>query len=213
MVPCIFCPWGCSESIFHLGFVSIDIIYQQYLSKVNIDLIKNIQSMKYVRYVQDDYLRFLGEYGKWLLNPLWSVTQSMRYVIGKGMELISCKDHDKGSTTICINPPWQPGHILPCKYSDQICHAVIKPRTISQSKAQKYSNTFQMHEQRGNFNGIDTCSVTQFRNFKLISYLLQENESQSLIGRPGINALLDKFVKEKIMSHQFANNYRDTAKL
>ena len=70
-----------------------------------------------------------------------------------------------------------------------------------------------MHEQRGNFNGIDTCSVTQFRNFKLISYLLQENESRSLIGRPDINALLDKFVKEKIMSHQFANNYRDTAKL
>ena len=70
-----------------------------------------------------------------------------------------------------------------------------------------------MHEQRGNFNGIDTCSVIQFRNFKLISYLLQENESRSLIGYSDINAFLDKFVKAKIISHQFANNYQDTAKL
>ena len=34
MVPYASCPWGCSEFILHLGFVSIDIIYQQYLSKV-----------------------------------------------------------------------------------------------------------------------------------------------------------------------------------
>ena len=58
------------------------------------------------------------------------------------MQFMTCKDHDKGSTTIYIHPPRQPGHILPCKYSDQICHAVIKPRTISQSKAQKYLNIF-----------------------------------------------------------------------
>ena len=116
------------------------------------------------------------------------------------MHFMSSKDHDKGSTTKCMHPPQQPGHILPCKYSDQICHAIIKPRTITQSKAQKYSNTFQIHEQRGNFNGIGIYSVTQFRNFKLISYLLQENESKSLIGWSDINTLLEKFVKKNVTS-------------
>ena len=92
-----------------------------------------------------------------------------------------------------------------------MCHAVIKPRTISSSKAQKYTNTYQMQEQRGNFNGIDTCSVTQYRNFKLLSYLLQENELRSLKGRADINALLTQFVIEKELTPEIAANYRDLA--
>ena len=116
--------------------------------------------MKYVRYTRDDYLRFSGKYEQWLFNPLWKITPSISFVEGKGMQFMTCKDHNNGSISLFIHPPRQPNHILPCKYSDQICHAVIKPRTISQMKAQKYSNTFQMHKQRGNFNGIDTCSIT-----------------------------------------------------
>ena len=63
-------------------------------------------------------------------------------------------------------------------------------------KAQEYSNTFQMQEQRGNFNRIDTCSVTQDINFKLIYVLLEDYESRSIRGRPDINALLNQFLKE-----------------
>ena len=55
---------------------------------------------------------------------------------------MTCKDHNSGSTTLFIHKPRQPDHIFPCKYSDQICHAVIEPRTICQFKAQKFSNTF-----------------------------------------------------------------------
>ena len=104
-----------------------------------------------------------------------------------------------------VHPLRQPKHILPCKYSDQICHAVIKPRTVTQKKAQIYSNAFQMQEQRGNFNGIDTCSVTQNRNFNLLSYLLEEYESRSIRCRPDINALLDQFVREMRLLNQIAN--------
>ena len=68
-----------------------------------------------------------------------------------------------------------------------------------------------MHEQRGNFNGIDTCSLTQYRNFKLLSFLLQENELRSLKGRADINALLTQLVKEKVLSPEIAANYRKMA--
>lgn len=80
-------------------------------------------------------------------------------------------------------------------------------------KAQKYSNCFQMMEQRGNFNGIDTCNVTQYRNFKLLSVLLEENECRSISGRPDINALLDQFIHEKHISPELAKNYRELARM
>ena len=79
-------------------------------------------------------------------------------------------------------------------------------------KAHQYSNIFQMQEQRGNFNGIDTCIVTQYRNFKLISALLEEYESRSICGRPDINTLLNPFVKDELVPPQSAEVYRDTAK-
>ena len=137
---------------------------------------------------------------------------SVCFLEGKGMKFMVCKDHNKGSTSAYIHPLRQPNHILPCKYSDQICHAIIKLRTITQMKAQNYSNIFQMQEQQGNFNGINTCSVTQYRNFKLISVLLEEYESRSIRGCPNINALLNQFVKEELISPQFSEVYRGTAK-
>ena len=92
----------------------------------------------------------------------------------------------------------------PCKYSDQIFHAEIKPRTILQMKTQKYSNTVRMNEQRGNFDGINTCSIIQFRNFQITSFLLQENVSRRICNHPDINALLDQFVKEKLIPFECA---------
>ena len=56
MVPCVSCPWGCSEPIFHSGCVSLDLIYQRFLLKVNLDVIKDISVMKYVTYIGDDYI-------------------------------------------------------------------------------------------------------------------------------------------------------------
>ena len=110
-----------------------------------------------------------------------------------------------------IHPPQQPQNILSSKYPDQIFHEGIKPRTVSTSKSNKYSNTYKMHEQRGKFNGIDTCSITQYRKFKLLSYLLHENELRSLKRRAYINALLTQLVQEKEFAPDIVKNYRKLA--
>ena len=47
-----------------------------------------------------------------------------------------------------------------------------------------------MHEQRGLFQGIDTCSITQFGYFSFTSVILDESEGISIEMRPGINYLL-----------------------
>ena len=88
-----------------------------------------------------------------------------------------------------LHPPRQPFHILPSKQPDQLCHAVIKPRTIKPMKACKYSNSFQMHEQRGTFNGIDTCNVTSYGRFDFCSKILNKSEGRSIDNRPDKNPL------------------------
>ena len=211
MMPTILCPWGCNEFIFRTGFMSIDIVFQRFLRKVVLKLIHDIDKMKFITYCRDDYIRGNNDYDCLLLNKEWTVKPSFCLRRNFGVQVMTCQDHDKGCPRCMIHPPRQPNHILSSKYSDQLCHAVIKPRTISMSKAQKYSNTYQMHEQRGNFNGIDTCSLTQYRNFKLLSFLLQENELRSLKGRADINALLTQLVKEKVLSPEIVANYRNMA--
>jgi hypothetical protein len=213
MIPCVLCPWVCSEFIFSCGYISFDLIYQRYLKKVNIDLIQKINVMKYVQFCRDDFIRFDNDYECWLLNKKWTITPSVCIVRDEGMKFMVCKEHNGGSAKAYVHLLRQPNHILPCKYSDQICPAVIKLRTITQVKSNYNSNTYQMKEQRGNFNGIDTCNITQYRNFKFLSYLLEENESRSLLGRPDINALLDQFVKEKAIPPEFAENIRAIARV
>ena len=211
MVPIVLCPWGCNEFIFRSGFISIDICFQRFLIKVPLILIHDVDTMKYISNCREDFIRFNNDYDCLLLNEKWKTMPSFCIRNGFGAQVMTCKDHNDGSTSCMIHPPRQPLHILPSKFSDQLCHAVIKPRTVSTSKAQKYSNTYQMHEQRGNFNGIDTCSLTQYRNFKLLSYLLQENESRSIIGRADINALLTQCVNEGDLTVEIASNYRNLA--
>ena len=104
------------------------------------------------------------------------------------------QNHHLGSTKLYVHTIGQPNHILSSKYSDQICHAVIKSHTIKPMKAQKYSNTFQIQEQRGTFNCIDTFNVTRYCNFKLSSTVLEECKSRSLSTRLDMNALLTQFV-------------------
>ena len=65
-----------------------------------------------------------------------------------------------------------------------------------------------MHEQRGTFNGIDTCKITSHRNFNFRSVLLRNAEIRSIINRPDINALLSHIVEEGTMSKFVAEGKR-----
>ena len=66
-------------------------------------------------------------------------------------------------------------------------------------KAKQYSSSFQMHEQRGTFNGIDTCSITSYHNFAINSILLRECMLRSIENRADINGLLNTLVKDGVI--------------
>ena len=115
----------------------------------------------------EDYIRFNDSYDIWLLNPNWLVKPSI--VFEKGIPLImTCKDHNGGNSKLMVHPCRQLYHILSSERADQLCHAVIKGRTIKPMKASSYSNAFQMHEQRGTFTGIDTSSITNFEKYRFL---------------------------------------------
>ena len=56
---------------------------------------------------------------------------------------LSSKKHDCGYKHNYIHPTRVPNHILPSRSGDQLCHAVLKPRTVKPTKAGNYSNTYQ----------------------------------------------------------------------
>ena len=65
-----------------------------------------------------------------------------------------------------------------------------------------------MHEQRGSFNGIDTCNINSYRKFNFNSKLLSEFESTSIINRPDVNSLLNQLVEEHRLTKYIVDGKR-----
>ena len=78
-------------------------------------------------------------------------------------------------------------------------------------KASKYCVTFQMSEQTGSFQGIDTCDIRSFGDFSYCSILLDESESRSIKYRPDINCLLDQLVTDGYLSPTTVKAMRERA--
>ena len=70
-----------------------------------------------------------------------------------------------------------------------------------------------MHEQKGSFQGVDTCDITNFGDFSKTSILLDENESRSIMNRPDINVLLTNLQKQNVITEFSVNGFRERAKI
>ena len=203
LIPNILCPWGCSEYIHKNGFMYIDLIYQRYMNKFQFDLINKIDDTVKCFSSRDDYVREdKHSYENLLLNPSWKVLPGTLLCQDKGAVILTCCNHGGGTNKKYIHPPRYPFmHNLPSEHGDQLCHVVIKPRSISPMKASKYSNTYQMHEQKGCYQGIDTCSLTRFHDFSYWSHLLHQSECLSISNRSDIVALLHKLKERSLLSN------------
>ena len=126
--------------------------------------------------------------------------------------VLSCLKHNSGCKHNYIHPMRVPNHILPSRHGDQLCNAMLKPWTVKSMKSEAYSNSYQTQEQRGSFNGIDTCNITNFGDFSYCSKLMDESESRAIAHRPDINALLSNHLKSHILSKEAVKNMRDSAK-
>lgn len=209
MIPCVLCPFGCSTFIHRHGSMSYDIIVQRYLQRVILrKMYSNSNGFKYALSTREDYIRPKFDYDNWLLNPLWTIYPSITFVNNVPV-VMTCPNHDKGTTLLMIHPPRSPStHTLSSSYSDQLAYCAIRTRTIKPMQKKYYSTSYQMHEQRGSFNGIDTCNITTFRKFDFNSKLLSTLESYYIRNRPDVNSLLDQLIREKRLSSFVADSKR-----
>ena len=69
-----------------------------------------------------------------------------------------------------------------------------------------------MNEQKGSFQGIDTCDITNFGDFTFTSKLLSENESISICNRADMNDLLEKSEKYGFISQTVKDHIKEIAK-
>ena len=218
LLPRVRCPWGCSEFHHKAGFLPLDIIYQRYLQKCSLKTVTPVgkHMEKFVVSAREDYLNEERNDVCWLFNPKWKILPSISHIPGKGPCVLTCKDHNGGTKKFMIHTvQWQ--HNLPSKQPDQLCQAVVNPRTLKPVKPSKYSTSYQMFQQTGTFNGLDTCTHTSYGNFDFTSKLNNEAEARSLANRPDINAHLGKLSKDGIIStfvengkRQFATRFSET---
>jgi hypothetical protein len=57
-------------------------------------------------------------------------------------------------------------------------------------KAKAYSTTFQMHEMRGWFLGLDTMNLTDYGKFNFLSYISGQDVLLSYCGTSDIRGLM-----------------------
>ena len=62
-----------------------------------------------------------------------------------------------------------------------------------------------MHEQRELFQGISTYNITTVVNCSVLSVLLEESESCTIINRPDINAILRKLHSKNFLNVESVN--------
>ena len=143
---------------------------------------------------RDDYLREAGDEDCCLFNSKWKILSSFALIPNSGPCILTCQEHDGGTNLFIIHPcRWR--NCLPSNIPDQVCQAVIKPRMIRSIQTYKWTHGYGMFYQGGSFNGIDTCSMTNFVKFGFDSPLLNEAEARSIVNRPEINECINQLAK------------------
>ena len=75
-----------------------------------------------------------------------------------------------------------------------------------------YNMSFQLTEQKGSFQGIDTIDVCNFGDFSFCSHLTHMNECVSISNRPDINSLLQRLYECKMIHEDTVSSMRDEAR-
>ena len=190
-------------------------IFQRFLPKVELDKFYTEdlhKQLHFVDYARNDYDKYTkNDFDYFILNKDFNVVPSIYFDNNGTPVVLSCRDHHTGCKKMCIHTPRLPKHILPSMYSDQLAHAVIHCRIVKPMKSTRFSTQFQLFEQKGTFNGIDTFGLIDFQNMEISSELLAHYESLAIVHRKDTNALLSKLAKEKKIGKSVANSRRNEA--
>ena len=207
--PLILCPWGCTEYYHQCGHIAFDVILEQHFLHIDFPLLSPKVTMLKAQTARLDFIRDCKEdYECLLMNPLWRPIPSIVWLPKLGPVFTTCRNHDKGTDKKYFHLPRFPEYAaIPAAMPDQLCHAVLKPRTLRHMKRSIFNTSYETVEMRGVYGGIDTCNITEFGNFNFTSHLTDRNECLTIRRRPDIRALLNRLVAEKVLYPKTAHNF------
>ena len=203
----VLCPWGCSEFVHECGTLPLDSVFQSFIPDVKLPMTTDgSASLKKVKSARRDY--FSEEKEMLLLCPDMEVSPSVALVDGKGMCVLTCLDHDGGTTDAYFHVP-KSFNRLPSMMSDQLAPVVIQNRTFKTMTAKSYNTTHQMSTQVSGVGGLDTCSVRSHGRFDFHSHVLSVSESILIAGRKDIASMLDRLSSEGRITSESVYNMKE----
>ena len=211
LVPNVLCPWGCSEFLHKVGKIEMQPIFQKRFRKCNIASKLKDSDLSFVEPSRDDYFRNSSDgYDMWLYNPEWKVFPSIAFFNGSPY-ILSCKDHNGGCKQLQVHCcRWKCN--ISSALSDQICHAVVKSRTVKHTKVGYNTIGYQMVEQRFSWKGPDSINISSIGKTDHNSILLHQAEARSVANRSDMKGLLKGLVDEGIISNNHADSIEEYSK-
>ena len=212
VLPCVRCPWGCSEYAFMGKDLDPSLLIQYHLRQVQLNLPpKNHDKMYLVDTSRLDYIRLDGEPSDFvLMNPSWKVEPYMRLMPDKGYVALVCRNHCKSSDQkrLYPHPPKKPeGFILSSVMPDNLSHAVMRPRRQMRLKRSKYNTICTSSMMQSNFGGIDSANVSTMRRYQYPSLLLFNHEILSYASRADIPPLAHMKSVEGIVAEEIVSEW------
>ena len=195
------CPWGCTEYLHKAMSMPLDVVFQRYLgADLLIDAKRGCHIvMGSARNDYDDPT----DVSLILMNAEWRIMPSVAFWDNGEPRVLVCRNHKGGTKLDYVHMARHPRGILPDAMSDQLAHAVVVPRTIRPMKAHAYSTSYQMHEMRGSYGGLDTLSVTNIGRYDVPSTIRDMNERVAIAGRKDIRGLVTGRASEGIIPAWF----------
>ena len=151
-----------------------------------------------------------NEYDMLLHNPEWKILPTIDFLDGYP-RILTRKDHDGGCNFIHIYfCRWR--NNIPSPVSNQICHAVVKPRTVKHMKVGYNSTGYQMAEQRSSWKVPDTINVSSVVNTDHVYILIKESEARSYANHTDTKSLIQRLIDDEKMSNNHAEGKEDFSK-
>lgn len=214
ILPNVLCPWGCSEFCHRTCEVEPAGLIQHHLRRVQLNLPSSLYDKLYLMETSRfDYLRGSDVGCDYvLMNKNWPILPSM-ILSGNGMSMLVCRNHFKPSDQKRLHPhlPRKVLHPLASTRSANLCHAVIRPRSLKSQISSKFNTSASVRTLVSGFSGSDTACVSVNQSFLGSSRILLEDEVLSMRERPDIVHLAEAMVREDKIHPDLKKDWEDNA--
>lgn len=202
--PEVRCPWGCSEFLNQVKFVPLE-DFLWYYSGYTFKIRNTICGKLWTDGINPSYPSACLILEKFPCRPSMVLNDD-------GPMLLCCRRHSTNTKEAYLHVPESPTGTIHSPYSNQYTPAIIKSRTLRNSKMNCKSDTYSTNILQGGYDGFDTSYISSSGRYRRSDALSSLRDALSISGRDDIrgfvrtlssdvfaeNYLPERYVKEKI---------------